>query len=184
MDIEADTGGEIAVEPAAPTIEAPKAPAPLASYVAPEAPREPLLPKIDPSTLDKRDTATISVFELFGIPRPSNTQEMAAVTIPVEKPTKETPQPEQASPTPYTTEVMPSVEGVSFATMDSEAEVVDITSPKADDSSPAIEVVSSVSNELPVSMTNLIVPDVFYDKPRVGLRRRLRQQLVKLRIAR
>jgi uncharacterized membrane protein len=173
VDIEADTGGEIAVEPVeAPTIEAPKAPAPLASYVAPEPSREPLLPKIDPSTLDKRDTATISVFELFGIPRPSNTQEMAAVSIPAEKPKDETPVPPQEAPvptpTPYTTEVLPSIEGVSYAVAETVTDAPTLAS----------------ESNLPTSMTELIVADVFYDKPRVGLRRRLRQQLVKLRIAR
>lgn len=171
LDIEADTGGEIA-------IESPKAPAPLASYVASEAYKEPLVPKIDPSTLDKRDTATISVFELFGIPRPSNTQEMAAViipTAPVEEPKiEEAPKSEEIAPTPtpYTTEVLPSVEGVSFAP----AELVEVAVTHV--------AVSDTQEALPVSMTDNIIADIFYNKPRIGLRRRLRQQLIKLRIAR
>jgi uncharacterized membrane protein len=100
-EVDADTSGEMAavaapvvtptpVEPPAPITPEPTAavtpePTTPPPPSAPPAPAplklsEPPLKTGDSNRLDKRDTATISVFELFGLPRPSMTQEMAAVT--------------------------------------------------------------------------------------------------------
>ncbi len=99
QEVEADTSGEMAavtapvvppapVEPPAPITPKPTAvtpepttPPPPSAPPAPASPplSEPPLKTGDSNRLDKRDTATISVFELFGLPRPSMTQEMAAI---------------------------------------------------------------------------------------------------------
>lgn len=125
-EVEADTSGEMAavaapsvppapIEPPAPitpepivVTPEPPAPPPPSAPAVPTAPApltlsEPPLKTGDSNRLDKRDTATISVFELFGLPRPSMTQEMAAVA-----PTPAEPAPQaEAAPAPSPAEPAP-----------------------------------------------------------------------------
>jgi hypothetical protein len=155
--------------PAAPEPEV-KTPEPLASF---SAPPEPVQPRIDLNALDKRDTSTISVFELFGLPRPSQTQEMRAVTLKPEEPSAA-----DETITTRTTEEY-KVAGVVTASMESapattSAEPVPAPSMLGAAPSPA---------DFAAFASGMKAADITYQAPRIGLRRRLRQKLISLRTA-
>lgn len=208
--------------PAIPPVDTP----PPAAVAEPEPTTPaPIGMRIDPSTLDKRDTATISVFELFGLPRPSNTQEMAAVTIesPAPLPTTTEPAPsvpvsDVSSSTPpvetSTAETPPSAEIPLVIVTPTVMEAPAIVNTPVVEMPPMVEQVVIEVDDLPqaavvtadftpisdqlakdaftvpvtlsvdtmdAAFTDRITADVIYALPRVGLRRRLRRQLVRLR---
>ncbi len=190
--------------PAAPEADAPPA---LATTVEPtDSPKfiEPPLRSSDSARLDKRDTATISVFELFGLPRPSMTQQMAAVTsAPTEAaPDSAPPIPSDAPiilseplvvPTHETTEPTfepPSAEEAPlFASVETPVETptvlplpttMPIDTLPFDSSDVPIAPLSSTANI--TASEPVPLPDTSSLK-RLGLRRRLRRQLVNVRSA-
>ena len=255
-EVQADTSGEMAPIPSVPTpehasIERPDPVVPIiapastmtetAPTVAPEpvtpppaaqppAPAEPPLKTGDSNRLDKRDTATISVFELFGLPRPSMTQETASVsptppkeqvptvdtaaqsplevpqtipTIPFEQVgTPETTAQAQKAvtispssdpdPTDHTARLeLPVLNPADEPVMTVEAPVLSdmLLAPPAEEAADFVLVVDPGLSDpaptlpLPAEWQAAISPDDVQPKPpRVGLRRRLRQQLAKVRL--
>ncbi|MEQ8673329.1 MAG: SRPBCC family protein [Aggregatilineales bacterium] len=92
-----------------------------------------VLPKsaeIMPKSYDKEDTGQISVFDLFGIPKPSETQQMEAVTIPQETaPAEQVSSPEPVvvdAPVEVAKETPPVPEAISVAptTLQSATQIV------------------------------------------------------------
>lgn len=254
-EVEADTSGEMAavaapslppapIEPPAPitpepiaVTPEPPAPPPPSAPAVPAAPApltlsEPPLKTGDSNRLDKRDTATISVFELFGLPRPSMTQEMAAVAPAPAEPAPQAeaapaPSPAEPAPVEAATIVPPPTETAEPASTPTEPEVtpaeveapVDaIPTPEPLVLLPADEPISTVEApalpDLPLAQAVEDIPDIALPldpglsdpaptvplplpadwsapvKPadvqpqpaRVGLRLRLRRQLVKVRL--
>jgi carbon monoxide dehydrogenase subunit G len=130
--------------PVAPSVEAPPAP-------------EPQRPP------DKLDTASVSVFDLFGIPRPSATQESQAVKVDAEPP----------APTP-SEPITPAPEGVT------PVERVTPTEPTAlkPTAIESVEAARATSTSITVKVE---YPDETPRYGRVGLRYKLRWESVKLR---
>lgn len=138
---------EPSVTAPAPTPNVPPAPTP--------APSAPPTPEPIRTLLDKRDTANISVFELFGLPKPSETQAMRAVTVESTPTQQETPPP--STPT----------------------QSAETASPLTPPQPPATATPSTTAWE---TQETPIVADVTpFVPPRFGLRWILRAQLVKLR---
>lgn len=255
QEVDTDTSGEVAavaapsippapIEPPAPIVPEPvavtpepTAPQPPSTPPAPAAPppsklSEPPLKTGDSNRLDKRDTATISVFELFGLPRPSMTQEMAAVApkpaesappadaAPAPAPAEPVPlEPATTAPTPTeTAEPASNVVEQPVTQVEVEAPADPIPTPEPLVLLPADEPVSTVEapalSDLPLAQTVEEAPDFVLTvdpglsdpaptvplplpadwsaqvKPadvqpqpaRIGLRRRLRRQLAKVRL--
>lgn len=67
---------------ASPAIVPSALPEPTPAVVQPAAVESAPAPAVTPPERSNVDTREISVFELFGVPRPSQTQQMAAVTLP------------------------------------------------------------------------------------------------------
>jgi hypothetical protein len=108
------------------------------------------------------------VFELFGLPRPSQTQEMRAVTL---KQEEETAAEAEAAVTTRTTEEY-NVATVVPAAEEAQQEAHPAPMTAAVDPSPT---------DFAAFASDMKAPDVTYQAPRLGLRRRLRQKLVSLR---
>lgn len=81
-----------AIEPPAPK------PEPVAETPLPEAPKSPLPSATGSFDTVKMATSEMSVFDLFGIPRPSQTQEMSPISVP--EPVAEIAEPPVTTPAP------------------------------------------------------------------------------------
>jgi uncharacterized membrane protein len=145
---------------------APLPPQPTASapITPPEQPAVPIIstPPAPKPLPDKRDTANISVFELFGLPKPSETQAMRAVTTEDTRAPQPAPQEEASAP------VQPS-------------QTVETALPTAVEEQKA-QTPQTLETTIWETQETPIVADVTpFAPPRFGLRWILRAQLVKLR---
>jgi hypothetical protein len=139
-----------------------KAESEVLSVIATTAASSPTPPLPDTSTMDTRE---ISVFELFGLPKPSETQEMKAVTVPSAE-GEEAPRPEESQP------ILPPVAEVVEAPKE-ETSIVVTPASVAAAASPLRE--TDVPVPPPVIATDVMLPR------RVGLRIVLRHRRVRLR---
>lgn len=136
-------------------IPAPTPPPTRQEVTPPPAPKVEATTEPDtPKTPDKLDTASVSVFDLFGIPRPSVTQESQAVKIAAES------APTDSTPTPAPVEAAPPTQSPEASTPES------------------VEPVRATSTSI---MVKVEYQDETPRYGRVGLRYRLRWESVKLR---
>jgi uncharacterized membrane protein len=161
----------------------PPVPAPTIATPTPE----PIVPKIDITKLDKRDTATISVFELFGLPKPSETNEINPVPRDSgEKEITKTTETPIVTPTIQATETMETAEPIHGMMT---TEVLPMIVTDMHDIETRTTMVEQVLEQrldaildTPFMHTPMIKPDVVYRDKRMGLRRIIRQRLVRLRL--
>jgi uncharacterized membrane protein len=181
----APTIAEIAKSEAPPPTTIPPMPAPNTPTPTPE----PIVPKIDLSKLDKRDTATISVFELFGLPKPSETSEIKPVLQDSgEKEITKTTETPIVTPTIQATETMETAEPI-HGMMTTEVLPMIVTNMHDIETRTTMveQVLESRIDKIlatPFMDSPIIKPDVVYRDKRMGLRRIIRQRLVQLRLPR
>ncbi len=141
-------------------LSAPQESAPVVTDVpAIPEPTKPIMP------LDKRDTATINVFDLFGIPKPSETQEMRSV---------------REAEITANIEAVLAIPSESISPTVITDEVPQLTTDEVKAVEVAIEESKKTRETLEINV--VLVPDVTPFVPnRVGLRWILRSRLIRLR---
>jgi uncharacterized membrane protein len=185
-------------KPNAPIIEAEVASPPTPEIPVADTPQEPIVeepksseePQTQESAPDIRDTSRISVFELFGLQKPSETQEMAAIS----DADLEEADIKPVVPTPPAADIIAKEEeDTSPPTEETVPDRIKEPLPVVPDTGATIEVEATEDDvDIPEQITiieaaelNILQPDVDPSINRlVGLRATLRHKLIKLRTKR